>query len=392
MPDLYSFTFDDDQILPILTRGEANTIDPFSYTGDGRIYSKNNNHATDPIDVVNDFTWTKSPKSSREDVPAVYIKEKRLLTNSTLANFFYSILAGADVVETAADRVKSGNIQIGANELNVFDTLSAAGVSFSGVKKSLVAGADKTKGFVGELKSKAASFLNPDDNFKDNILKPYNGLYYTEDTGFKYYLPYFENNYLGINNTFSVDSQKIMGLSDISQTIGKAFDAVRGVAFMDKPGVYVEQSKQYQFGQEGRDIDVTFPLLNTGSYEDIKRNWQLIFGLIYQNKPGRINRNLLELPVIYEFYMEGMAYMPYSYITKIQVDFVGNRRTMDIDIPSFGVIGSNESLQDRTVINTVIPDAYNIKISFSGLNKETKNFLIRSLGDPIIRVREKGKV
>tara|TARA_R110002153_G_scaffold126787_1_gene274257 strand:- start:2251 stop:3429 length:1179 start_codon:yes stop_codon:yes gene_type:complete len=392
MPDLYSFTFDEDQILPILTRGEANTIDPFSYTGDGRVYSKNNTHATDPIDVVNDFTWTKSPKSSREDVPAVYIKEKRLLTNSTLANFFYSILAGADVVETAADRVKSGTIQVGANELNVFDTLSAAGVSFTGVKESLVSGADKTKGFVSELKGKAASFLNPDDNFKDNILKPYNGLYYTEDTGFKYYLPYFENNYLGINNTFSVDSQKIMGLSDISQTMGKAFDAVRGVAFMDKPGVYVEQSKQYQFGQEGRDIDVTFPLLNTGSYEDMKRNWQLIFGLIYQNKPGRINRNLLELPVIYEFYMEGMAYMPYSYITKIQVDFVGNRRTMEIDIPSFGVIGSNESLQDRTVINTVIPDAYNIKISFSGLNKETKNFLIRSLGDPIIRVREKGKI
>jgi hypothetical protein len=84
-------------------------------------------------------------------------------------------------------------------------------------------------------------------------------------------------------------------------------------------------------------FDINFPLLNTGTYEDIKRNWQLIFGLIYQNKPGRINRNLLELPVIYEFYIEGMAYMPYSYISQIQVDFIGNRRTMDIDIPSFNV-------------------------------------------------------
>jgi len=52
MPDLYSFTFDKDNYLPILTRGEANTIDPFSYTGDGRIYSKINNQSTDPIDVV----------------------------------------------------------------------------------------------------------------------------------------------------------------------------------------------------------------------------------------------------------------------------------------------------------------------------------------------------
>ena len=40
MPDLYSFTFDENKILPILTRGTANTVDPFSYTGDGRIYGK----------------------------------------------------------------------------------------------------------------------------------------------------------------------------------------------------------------------------------------------------------------------------------------------------------------------------------------------------------------
>jgi len=392
MPDLYSFTFDENQILPILSRGEANTVGPFSYTGDGRIYSKNNKLSTDPIDVINDFSWTKSPKESREDIPAVYIKEKRLLTNSTLANFFYSILAGADVLETGADRAASGNIQVGGNTLNVYDTLSAAGVSFTGVKDALTEGAKGAGSKIAEVKAQASSFLAQDDNFTDNILKPYNGLYYTEETGFKYYLPYFENNYLGANNTFSVDSQKIMGLSDISNIASKVFDTVRGVAFMDKPGVYVEQSKQYQFGQDGRDFNVTFPLLNTGSYEDIKRNWQLIFGLIYQNKPGRINRNLLELPVIYEFYIEGMAYMPYSYITKIQIDFIGNRRTMNIDIPNFGVIGSNESLKDRTTINTVIPDAYNVSLSFSGMNKETKNFLIRSLGDPIVRVKEKGKI
>lgn len=61
MPDLYSFTFDADKHLPILSRGGANTIDSFSYSGDGRIYGKINNNSTDPIDVVSDFPWTKSP-------------------------------------------------------------------------------------------------------------------------------------------------------------------------------------------------------------------------------------------------------------------------------------------------------------------------------------------
>jgi hypothetical protein len=350
MPDLYSFTFDKNKILPILARGGSNRLDPFSYNSDGRIYGKINNASTDPIDVVKDFPWTKSPASSRNDVPTVYIKEKRLLTNSTLANFFYGVLAGAEVLETAADRVQSGNIQVGGNSINVYDALSAAGVSYPGVQKGLTEKAQKFETEVEKYKEMALGFLG-DGNLKDNILKPYNGLYYTEDTG---------------------------------------FNAVRGLTFLDKPGVYVEQSKQYQFGQEGRSFTVTFPLLNTGTYEDIKRNYQLIFGLIYQNKPGRINRNLLELPVIYEFFIEGMAYMPYSYISQIAVDFVGNRRTMNIDIPTFNDTSENESLNERTNISSIIPDAYQVSITFEGLNKETKNFLIRSLGDPIIKVRERG--
>lgn len=394
MPDLYSFTFDENRVLPILTRGSANTIDPFSYTGDGTIYSKINDQSHDPIDIISDFPWTKSPKTSRTDVPAVYIKEKRLLTNSTLANFFYSILAGADVIGTGLDRITSGNIQVGANELRVYDSLSAAGASYPGVNMGLEVLKNTAKALgndVEKFKEMASGFLDQ-GNFKDNILKPYNGLYYTEDTGFKYYLPYLNDDYLGSENTFSEDSQKILGLSDISEIMSQTFNAVRGVSFMDKPGVYVEQSKQYQFGQQGRTFDITFPLLNTGSYEELKRNWQLIFGLVYQNKPGRVNRNLLELPVIYEFFIEGMAYMPYSYISRIQVDFIGNRRTMGIDIPNFNSTDENESLEKRTTINTVIPDAYNVKITFEGLNKETKNFLIRSLGDPVIRVREEGNV
>ena len=305
MSDLYSFTFDENQTLPILARGSFNTIDTFDYTGDGRIYSKNNNIATDPIDIVNDFPWTKSPKTSRSDVPAAYIKEKRLLTNSTLANFFYSVLAGAEVLETAGDRLESGKIQVGSNTLKVFDEIKgAAGSSYPGVTKGLdlvSSYGEKAAGFVNDLKVKAENFLN-EDRLTDKILQPYNGLYYTEDTGFKYFIPYLSNTYLEANNNFSEDSQKVMGLSNLSEIVDTAFDAIRGAAFMDKPGVYVEQSKQYDFGQNGRTFNLNFPLLNTGTYEDIKRNWQFLFGLIYQNKPGRINRNLLEMPVIYEFF------------------------------------------------------------------------------------------
>ena len=65
---------------------------------------------------------------------------------------------------------------------------------------------------------------------------------------------------------------------------------------------------------------------------------------------------------------------------------------MGIDIPGFNETSGNQNLQERTTINTVVPDAYNVKITFEGLNKETRNFLIRSLGNPIIKVKERGKI
>ena len=39
-------------------------------------------------------------------------------------------------------------------------------------------------------------------------------------------------------------------------------------------------------------------------------------------------------------------------------------------------------------INTVIPDAYQIDLTLTGLNPESKNFMLRSLGDPVININE----
>jgi hypothetical protein len=158
-------------------------------------------------------------------------------------------------------------------------------------------------------------------------------------------------------------------VSDIAQQAA-------GVALVLRPGVYIEEAKQFTMGQEGRTLNVKIPLLNTGSYEDILKNWQLIFGLVYQNRPGRITKNLVDVPVIYEAFIEGMAYMPYAYIRGLSVSFLGNRRTMKIKIPvtKFTSEGSDVGVQTRE-ITTVIPDAYQLNLSITGLNEETRNFM-----------------
>jgi hypothetical protein len=127
-------------------------------------------------------------------------------------------------------------------------------------------------------------------------------------------------------------------------------------------------------GDSGRTVNIKFPLLNTGQFSDILKNWQLIFGLIYQNRPGRVTRSIIDVPVIYEVYSQGVIYMPYAYISSLSVNFLGSRRTINLEVP----IGFNPG-ENSTIMNTIVPDAYEVNITLRGLNEETRNFLFTSV-------------
>ena len=120
---------------------------------------------------------------------------------------------------------------------------------------------------------------------------------------------------------------------------------------------------------KGRTINIKFPLLNTGSVEDIQQNWQLLFGLIYQNRPGRETRSIIDLPVIYEVSLPGVVYMPYAYISSLSIKFLGSRRLLKIQAPIDGI----------PPLDTIIPDAYEVNITIQGLNDETKNFIYAAI-------------
>jgi hypothetical protein len=132
-------------------------------------------------------------------------------------------------------------------------------------------------------------------------------------------------------------------------------------------------------GDSGRTLSFTIPLLNTGSFDDVRRNWQLIFGLVYQNRPGRVSKSIIDQPVIYEVHLPGVAYMPYAYISSLSVKFLGNRREMEFDVPIMneGVGGGTSNNVGN--IRTVIPDAYELSLTVTGLNEETRNFIYASV-------------
>jgi hypothetical protein len=65
--------------------------------------------------------------------------------------------------------------------------------------------------------------------------------------------------------------------------------------------------------------------------------------------------------------------MPYAYISNLSIEFIGNRRQQLLDIP--GVDGS--------VLNiaTIIPDAYQVNITVTGLVSEAQNMLFAMITD-----------
>lgn len=384
----------EDQVLPFLVRtgGEINHQGVNSLPvgiSPSRIYSSNDRiQAINPIDVVNDFQWTKSPKSSRANTPSITLIEKRLLMNSNVANLANSVLAGTTSITNTLgygnleQQVESGTTSLTkiGGQIKQLGTPASSGIAGSIVSESqnnsLLTKAlqttapfsDNTLGQVAgnaliNVGKYASSFQlgNP-------VLRPYNFLYATELTGFQYVLPYFGNSYNETSNSFGAgQSNFVSGLTDIASNVASFASNIQGAL---KPGTYIETAKQFNMGDSGRSVNIKIPLLNTGEFTDIVDNWQLIFGLIYQNRPGRLTRAIIDVPVIYEVYSQGMVYMPFAFISSLSVNFLGSRRTVNIRVP----VGLNPG-EYFTDITTIVPDAYELNITLQGLNDESRNFL-----------------
>ena len=89
------------------------------------------------------------------------------------------------------------------------------------------------------------------------------------------------------------------------------------------------------------------------------------------------------MPVIYQVQIPGVVYMPFAFISNLSVKFLGSRRLMNISVP----IQTGSS--DSTVLNTIIPDAYEVSITLNGMNEETRNFLYASVQSSPVTVNGK---
>jgi hypothetical protein len=273
-------------------------------------------------------------------------------------------------------------------------------------------------------------------------LKPYYGLYGTQGTGFEYTFPYFESQWKevgtrwadfkgggGLFSSFVNELFSAEGLGKDLLEMGKFLPGVKGT--------YIERAQEYTYG-EMPTWTFKFNLLNTAEYNDVVKNWQLCYLLSYQNLPNKTSKTLLDPPVIYEVEVPGIFYTPYAYISRLSIQNRGALRLAKIPIlqdqagmmklitgagksgtnmtrkdwlskkdgstawnslvsgpndtqqlfriqETMGYEGTGSSSGEEVLIETLVPDAYEIQITIQSLIPESKNLLYHSILGPAAR-------
>tara|TARA_R100000808_G_C2155553_1_gene168636 strand:- start:30749 stop:32134 length:1386 start_codon:yes stop_codon:yes gene_type:complete len=381
------------------------------------------------INVITDHQWTHTPSIGRNEVPRVKLSEYKIEFNSVMQQLRYLLTMGTDAVDKGLTIGEGIFGQAGSGS-------SPANEKLKEHKAKVEKAVEKIKEIETKVKKTvlgpdAGNFeitVNPPDNIKNDVpwLTPYWGLYGVQPTGFQYIMPYFVDEYKSVGQAWG----DVRG-GGIFSTILK--DAPVGLAQMITSqfetvakGAYIDLPKSYHYDQTATpDVKFTFYLYNTNSWEDVVKNWQLVFMLVYQNLANKTSKILLEPPVIYEVEVDGLHYFPYAYISGLQIKSHGTQREMVVPVqvddrsnfhpktftdppyekkkPSTGTdyvrrhgtgstshegksvnvteAGSSQGSPDPKIrgIKTQIPEAWEVNITLKSLLPETKNLMFHAI-------------
>jgi hypothetical protein len=219
----------------------------------------------------------------------------------------------------------------------------------------------------------------------------YNDLYKNTEKSDTYYFPYFGDNVRSFSNEFGDTFQNSVlgGIESQINTLGnelaifaeagvignakaigsnvmKKFRGERNVGFMDNtstsPGSYIETPKMYVYGQTDSSLDISFPLYNTINEDAWQTNYDLIEKLTTINRPTRLSPITMDQPYLYEITLPGIRYIRWAFCGSFSVNLLGARRIIE---------------------NKIIPDGYQINMSFTSLTTEVNNFIEASKGNGI---------
>jgi len=178
--------------------------------------------------------------------------------------------------------------------------------------------------------------------------------------------PFFGDNVRSFSNTFGDTFQSgIGGSGGIGAEIFEGSKMLAGGAAqaanmfetvtkgVNNPGTYVETPMFYQFEKSDAPLQVSFMLANTINADSVDKNHNLIQRLTYINRPLRKDSIAVDPPRIYQVKVPGHRFIRWAYCSDFSVNLIGTRREIG------GVI---------------VPEAYQIDMSFQSLTLEHAGF------------------
>lgn len=273
-------------------------------------------------DVVKEYDWTSAPRGSgmRKKAPRVWVKSYKLKSNQIMQAIqgFVAIAteSGGDA-KSFYDKMY-GEATTPEDDFNFpffNDTIRSFSNTFGDTFQSGIGGSGG-----------AGSGIN-------ETLKMFAG---------------------GLADVYNIADTKSIG-SAVDQVSNKDYSgALKTMSSGGSPGTYVESPMFYQFEKNDGPLEVSFVLSNTINEDSIEKNKNLIYRLTYINRPLRINSIAVDPPRIYQVKVPGHRFIRWAYCSQFSTSMIGTRREIN------GVI---------------VPEAYQINMSFQSLTLEHAGFL-----------------
>jgi hypothetical protein len=284
-------------------------------------------------DVVKDYDWTSLPRGSgmRKKAPRVWVKSYKLKSNQIMQAIqgFVAIATegGSGDAKSFYDKMYS-EATTAEDDFNFpffNDNVRSFGNTFGDTFQSGIGGSG---GIGGELYEGAKTLAG-------GIGQAYN-----------------MGDWKGVLNSVGEAASKgIQG--DIKGAGNSLLNAAKS-SLGGSPGTYVESPMFYQFDKNDGPLDVSFVLSNTINQDSLEKNKKLIHKLTEINRPLRKNSIAVDPPRIYQVKVPGHRFIRWAYCSNFSVNLLGTRRTIN---------------------KVVVPEAYQINMSFQSLTLEHAGFM-----------------
>ncbi len=370
--------------FPFFTNIQRETVNSINNTSSGVPYpNAAPEFVKESFNIKSSYPWTLNNNLTlRNYVPTLYLNEYKLTRSGELQSLQNTLLGVAE------SDVATGVLgaAVGGTFLNFLRSLVPARSSVGRALNQPAAGVLAATG------GAAAALGIKEAVAKDAILNPYKGLYPAEPTGNTYILPYLnvENMTEAAGSWRSVDDTNISSkigavaggaagtLGDLKEAatklVGITGGMYRGLQTLSQldlaltnPGTAQEKIKAFTPNDTGDSINLSFYLYNTtDDVTYLRKNWDFLFKLTYQNLPNRKSINVIDPPCVYEVEVPGYKRFPIAVIESFKVSNEGTTRLVNLDTGEITENANGNNIK-------IIPEAYKVTLKITSLLTNTRN-------------------